>query len=1249
MIKGISQNTNPEGTPPQYIYWAKNAILNYKLDAAINELGTTLDLPLSPYNLLFKNGIITFNQYIILFYKSQALEDCIAVINTLTNTLSIKVQRTDLNFQINYPITGVAKFNSNSELIVAFVDAINTPKYINLDTALLTDSLNFYNLFPISYSASDMTTEVIDGGSLTNGAYFITFQYISRDRSRSTFTTISNPIYVTNIDANQTFTATKGNEANTSSNKAIRVTLSNLDTSYSKIAVAVITKIGGVVAQKLIKEVGITGSNLSFVYNGIENIGDITLDELITDTIRYTSAKHVTTLNDQLFLADLKTPAIVDYQSIVNSTTIEWASTLDTNNTLSGSSKYKDGNNKTFIHDEVYALYMQFELLDGTFTDWFHIPGRELSAGQRADSSLSMGGLQIAGRNPKVYEVEDTASYTGTIAAPAGIVRTYGNMGVWENSDETYGAGFGSLTGQKVRHHKFPSVEFMANNAYSGQASYGISCLDRLEIQVTNGAIDYNIVKGYRIGYAKRSLADVGVVGMGLTMFAASPNLDDSPVQTDTNTLISSAGNFNINSFNGGDDNIMLNKNYLRFNSFDVWQDRPALTGTYLRNYLKLTANKLASSAVGYAGGPTYGMIHPGSGSFDIVAYACNFTIQGANNTTKTTVVSADRVKKLTNPMYLPNNVKLLQDSIVINNLGLEETVFAKIEGTLGLNAIGALETQTNLSQDDPIMGEETYLASLKNPKSNFFLDFENQSIVVNPTLIRGGAFNSIYNTGDGFVGVYSYAALASYNRNVDPTVTETERIVNFKMHVSVGRHNMNMRYQKAGDYTSYFYPDAGTFTLDSTQTDKYWFYAHSRKSEWNKFLYSKDYSSVNEYEVFGVFNRDIPDQSNYAYRIARSTKASRENALEDGWRSFKIADYFDTVRTKGEITNIEAWGNDALIIHHRNALFRTRDKAVLKTDLLSVTLGSGDIFEIEPKEENPTPTGTGGTQHKFSCKLTDSGYFFVDAEGYAVYQYDGQTLKDVGAGLSNFFAEYLGANADNPFNDEGITIAFDPYYYRLLLSQKAGTNSFTLSYDLSQGEWMSSHDFIPDYIFNTRNNLYSFKNNQLYTHNWGNYGEYYGTVYPFYIDFVVNARPTEQKVLEAINYLCKIKNEDGTIAQRKTLTSVTIWNDQHCTGKVDLITNELDSLFLDANVKVTDETWHFNEIKDKINDPNLAFLTSLLTDSRPIPTNLQDPAWYDSEPVRGKFFIVRLEYSNIENKEVHLRELIPNLRLSKA
>jgi len=155
--------------------------------------------------------------------------------------------------------------------------------------------------------------------------------------------------------------------------------------------------------------------------------------------------------------------------------------------------------------------------------------------------------------------------------------------------------------------------------------------------------------------------------------------------------------------------------------------------------------------------------------------------------------------------------------------------------------------------------------------------------------------------------------------------------------------------------------------------------------------------------------------------------------------------------------------------------------------------------------------------------------------------------------------------------------------------------------------------------------------------------------LYPFYIDFVINNDPDSQKILEVVSWITKYKNTTTSIDQRKTITSITIWNDQGCTGKIPIITNETESLFIDVNAKVVDEVWSFNDINDNVIDPSLPIVDSLLLDSQVIVSNITTPVWYDSQPLRGKYFIVRLEFDNIANKELYLQSFNASTRKSNS
>src|SRR5690606_4289242 len=83
-----------------------------------------------------------------------------------------------------------------------------------------------------------------------------------------------------------------------------------------------------------------------------------------------------------------------------------------------------------------------------------------------------------------------------------------GHFGAWENLNENYPLGGGFPTG-KVRHFKFPSLQWFRENAY-GQ-DYGIKFWDKLGVKINNLDLttitdcDGNSPISFELGYAKRN------------------------------------------------------------------------------------------------------------------------------------------------------------------------------------------------------------------------------------------------------------------------------------------------------------------------------------------------------------------------------------------------------------------------------------------------------------------------------------------------------------------------------------------------------------------------------------------------------------------------------------------------------------------------------------------------------------------------------------------------------------------------
>jgi len=78
--------------------------------------------------------------------------------------------------------------------------------------------------------------------------------------------------------------------------------------------------------------------------------------------------------------------------------------------------------------------------------------------------------------------------------------------------------------------------------------------------------------------------------------------------------------------------------------------------------------------------------------------------------------------------------------------------------------------------------------------------------------------------------------------------------------------------------------------------------------------------------------------------------------------------------------------------------------------------------------------------------------------------------------------------------------------------------SDYTITYNSDVQGFPTFYSFIPDWMHGMNNYLYSFKGGNLYRHNTGNMGEYYGIKYPCSITSVLNASPTEPKVFKTLS-----------------------------------------------------------------------------------------------------------------------------------
>lgn len=1187
----------------------RNALVSGQYGAITNEPGFDIIMSLPGINI----GNVVLDSNLVSFFQVNGDNSEIYIGNLTTKTTILVTSNTVFGFNVNFPISGEYYRNSKGEIIISFTDNNMPPRIINTVTNYGTAIDKLTRVY-LKYTIPTLTSSQItdSGGSLLTGSHYISTAYVDIDNAQTPYTPALGPFYITDNLRSEIGPNYDGAVAGQLTSKALTLNFTDIDTDYTYLVVTLISKIDGIITAKQIKKVAISGTTLSTTILGSENEGVVALEDIIIGPDVFSKVESMTQLQNQLLFANLSKEDKIAFQLSALDITISYeqttasiASTDDTNPKLNPQ--------RGFMHNEVYALFIHLVKNDGTITQGFHIPGRPVAVYNNSNFPEFNGiyenqvvtvasgdhitrAVGIGGSSSKIFQFFETSDNSGAST----------NMQYWEN-EETYPISdeFGVLSGQPVRHHKFPTLAHIKDIYYPSNGEFGKSILSRLNIKVSNVTLPEGYI-GYFISAAKRNVNNSTIIAQDLMLYSGRR---DRFATTDQ-LYWTSAGNWTVST--DSQSNIQ-DYTYLRLHSFDLLIDRPAAAPNYVESEFiiynrDITVPYNFSSKTGGSilqSGGTY--TNPSSGAPAIPSLN-GVTLSDDNRrqdlllideTKGNVIVSSSTYKRrfsgCSDFKYLPNNVQSGLGALM--NLQAEECATVKLANgeIYGLNGLVLHGYSTNSGRRIPqftdgvgtggVSEELSYLYNLKQYRQDVYPNMFSQDLfIIHPNMISptNSSTESSVLGGDIIVSDMSFFTYGPQGPG-DSNQLRGVRVA--RRHIVETVNFASFRYISSEE-SSAFYPEIDPFP----------YMMFDKTAEVNKFAYNKDYSSVNDINSLTVNDpiQNLQINTLFPYRIIRSRIGQvEENGIND-WRTFPVSDYYEMPKNRGPIINIKGYG-DNLIINQRYALFRTRNKIELATNVGKVVAGTGDIFEITPEEMAPTEEGYAGCQHKFSCLLTKGGYFFIDAEQGKIFLL-GNSLTEISVrDNSIYFFDNLSGVNDNPFTDTGYTIGWDSEYNRILLSK---TNDFTKSFSLDlEGKWAFDHDYHPDSMFHTRDGLFSIKDNTVFRHNsLTKVAQYYDdTIYPTSIVPVFNSDTKSraegytqdygvgQKYFYNIKWVAEVRNKLGAIQTKETLTNLFIYNSFQATNLIQL--SNYQSIDFQYNLRKTGGVWHFNRFRDLVLD----------------------------------------------------------------
>lgn len=249
-------------------------------------------------------------------------------------------------------------------------------------------------------------------------------------------------------------------------------------------------------------------------------------------------------------------------------------------------------------------------------------------------------------------------------------------------------------------------------------------------------------------------------------------------------------------------------------------------------------------------------------------------------------------------------------------------------------------------------------------------------------------------------------------------------------------------------------------------------------------------------------------------------------------------------------------------------------------------------------------------------------------------------TLNGTLEQTSNVFLNVpLGKHSIN-VRDRNTNVSTSKSFMLYVLEEVKDNDSFTVSYNPSSNKWISFHDYIANFFIPTLNKFYAVANSKLiYEHNTGNQGEFYGIIYPSYIDLAFSEQNQRLK-FNTVSWYSDFVDDAQKTVYDKTFDAITIWNQHFTTSKLNLLTEDEKEVFDSryATVRNMESYWLFNDLRNR-GRLNKRLHKGILENFRTIRENLEVHTKVQGE-LLFPYCLVRLEYDNKTNYKFHLHEV---------
>lgn len=490
---GLHTDTDPVNQPKNTYRYALNAVIETK-DGQQGNISNEL----SNFECTTKpNGFeIIGNVYIgddtsgVILVNPITGDEQIGILTKGSKYVPI-VETKVLGLKISNQCDIIFRLRRGSERIIYWVDGNNLARTFNYDRPH-----NFYNQayqgylklggnpnnyvgekwdidsFNLIKSYSSVpffsNIEILETGNILPGSYNFAIQYVDEDLNPTEWINVSNTINIYNDNTNNPYEKIRGSR-NTQSDaqtwgrasKSIKLTITNLDSSFPYYRMAIIQANGNVgTPNKTLASDLYSTSDSNFIYTGNdENLSEIPIGDILIDQQIIFAPKHIEQLENRLQLANGRGKGIdwCKFQAYASKIGSDIAYKDVILNNIASDPNVKNAKStflfRGYMPGEVYSFGIVYLFNDGTLSPAFHIPGKSLT-----NTTSSM----------KVYEITNRYLDIHNCA-----INNY-----WAQDSEG-----NSLVGKKIRQHRFPFRKEVNKPLYTRTSS--LININRYKLTVT--------------------------------------------------------------------------------------------------------------------------------------------------------------------------------------------------------------------------------------------------------------------------------------------------------------------------------------------------------------------------------------------------------------------------------------------------------------------------------------------------------------------------------------------------------------------------------------------------------------------------------------------------------------------------------------------------------------------------------------------------------------------------------------------